>query len=115
MKNTLKIAKYYFDLSNEGNLEKISELFTCSSTYSSANTGMYLGVDQIMKMQREFFSSFETMGWKVHSYEEVSPGIVLFDFTFSGKTLEGEEVHRDGLEYVIIFKEKIQHVEVRNK
>ena len=115
MTDTLQLAKHYFDLSNEGKLADIKKLFTPSSTYSSASTGVYLGADQIMDMQTKFFAGFETMGWYVHSVNEVKPGIVLFDFTFSGKTLDGEAVHRSGREYVIVYNGKIQHVEVHNK
>ena len=115
MTDTLQLAKHYFDLSNEGRLADIKKLFTPSSTYSSANTGVYLGADQIMDMQKKFFASFETMGWDVHSVKEIKPGIVFFDFTFSGKTLDGEAVHRVGQEYVIVYNGKIQHIEVRNK
>ena len=115
MTDAVQLAKRYFDLSNEGKLEDIKKLFTPSSTYSSANTGVYLGADQIMDMQTKFFAGFETMGWDVHSVNAVKPGIVLFDFTFSGNTLDGEVVHRSGWEYVIVYNSKIQHVEVRNK
>ena len=115
MTDAVQLAKHYFDLSNEGKLADIKKLFTPSSTYSSANKGVYLGADQIMDMQTKFFAGFETMGWDVHSVKEVKPGIVLFDFTFSGKTLDGEAVHRSGQEYVIVYNGKIQHVEVRNK
>ena len=114
MSEAVQIAKHYFDLSNNGNLEEIEKLFTPSSTYSSSNTGVYLGADQIMEMQRGFFANFETIGWDVHSVEEVKPGVILFDFTFSGKTLAGEEVRRPGLEYVVVYNGKLQHVEVRN-
>jgi len=115
MTDTLQLAKHYFDLSNERKLGDIKKLFTPSSTYSSASTGVYLGADQIMDMQTKFFAGFETMDWYVHSVKEVKPGIVLFDFTFSGKTLDGEAVHRSGREYVIVYNGKIQHVEVHNK
>ena len=115
MNNAVELAKYHFDLSNEGNLADIKNLFTSSSTYSSANTGVYLGADQIMEMQAKFFASFETMGWDIHSVEEVKPGVVLFDFTFTGVTFNGESISRPGLEYVVIFNDKLQHVEVRNK
>ena len=115
MTDAVQLAKHYFDLSNEGNLTDIKKLFMPSSTYSSANTGIYLGVDQIMCMQTKFFATFRSMGWEVHSIKEVKPRIVLFDFTFSGKTLDGEAVHRHGWEYVIIYNGKIQHIEVRYK
>jgi hypothetical protein len=115
MSKALKLAQHYFDLSNQGKLEDIAKLFTESSTYSSVTTGLYFGVDSIMKMQSEFFSNYQSMAWHVNSVEEIKPGIVLFDFTFNGTTNEGEIITRDGLEYVIVYKEKIQHIEVRNK
>ena len=113
--NAVELAQRYFDLSNQGNLAEIEKLFTSSSTYSSANTGVYLGVDQIMDMQAAFFAGFETLAWDVHQVEEIRPGVVLFDFTFSGKTLDGETVVRPGLEYVIVYHGKLQHVDVRNR
>ena len=115
MTDSVQLAKHYFDLSNEGKLADIKKLFTPSSTYSSANTGIYLGADQIMDMQAKFFAGFETMDWDVHSVKEVKLGIVLFDFTFTGTTFDGAAVHRSGREYVIVYNGKIQHVEVRNK
>ena len=115
MSNAVQLAKHYFDLSNEGRLSEIKKLFTASTTYSSDNTGLYLGADQIMEMQKAFFADFETLSWTVRSVEEVKPGIVLFDFTFSGKTTAGDSVSRDGLEYVIVHQDKIQHIEVRSR
>lgn len=115
MSDAIQLAKHYFDLSNEGKLADIKKLFTSSSTYSSANTGVYLGVDQIMKMQSDFFAGYETLGWNIHNVDELRPGVVVFDFTFSGKTLDGKTVSRPGLEYVIVYNGKLQHVEVRNK
>ncbi len=115
MTEALRVAKHYFDLSNERKLEEIKKLFTPSSTYSSANTGLYLGADQSMDMQTTFYASFDTMHWEVHRVEEVKPGIVLFDFTFSGSSRDGQTVHRPGWEYVIVYNGKLQHVEVRNK
>ena len=115
MTEAVQLAKHYFDLSNEGKLAEIRALFTPSSTYSSAFTGVYLGADEILEMQTKFFEGFETMRWDVDSVEEVKPGIVLFGFTFSGKTLEGEMVNRPGQEYVVVYNGKLQHVEVRDR
>ena len=115
MSDSVQLAKRYFELSNDGKLADIKQLFTPSSTYSSENTGVYLGAEQIMEMQTSFFATFETMHWDVHSVEEVRPGVVLFDFIFSGTTLDGEQVHRPGKEYVIVYAGKLQHIEVRNK
>ncbi len=115
MTDPLQLANQYFKLSNDGNLTEIQTLLTPSSTYSSVSTGVYLGADQIMQMQNDFYALFETMHWDIHHAEVVKPGIVLFDFTFTGTKLDGETIHREGLEYVIIFDGKIQHIEVRNK
>tara|TARA_Y100001936_G_scaffold41889_1_gene40507 strand:- start:2287 stop:2676 length:390 start_codon:yes stop_codon:yes gene_type:complete len=115
MTNAIQLAKHYFDLSNKGKLTDIKKLFTSSSTYSSASAEFYLGADQIMDMQTEFFSNFKTMRWDVHTVNEVKPGVILFEFTFTGKNLNGETVHRSGKEYVVVYNGKIQHVEVRNK
>ncbi|MBL79729.1 MAG: hypothetical protein CMH70_06840 [Nitrosomonadaceae bacterium] len=115
MTDTVQLAKKYFELSNKGKLTEIKKLFTSSSTYSSANKDIFLGSDQIMDMQTKFFSGFDTLGWNVHNIKEVKPGIVLFDFTFTGITLDGEVVQRSGKEYVIVYNGKIQHVEVSNK
>ena len=115
MTDAVQLAKHYFDLSNERKLTEIKELFTSSSTYSSANMDVYLGADQIMDMQTKFFSGFGTMKWNVNNVKEIKPGIVLFDFTFTGKTLDGESVQRSGREYVVVYNGKIQHIEVRNK
>ena len=90
-------------------------MLTDSTTYSSQNTGVYLGISDIMQMKHTFYGSFKEMNWDVHSVKEVRNGVVLFDFTFFGTTNDGEEITRPGLEYVIIHNEKLQHIEVRNK
>ena len=113
--DSLELAKHYFDLSNDSDLDEIRKLMTESTTYSSQNTGVYLGADQIMKMQRAFHGSFESLGWEISHVEEVRPGVVCFDFVFSGRTKAGEEVRRPGIEYVIVYNGKLQHIEVRNK
>ena len=109
------LARHYFALSNAGNLAEIRKLFTDSSTYSSANTGVYLGVDEIMAMQTVFFDKFESMSWEIHRVDEVRAGVVHFEFTFNAKTRDGENVVLPGEEYVIVYDGKLQHVEVRNK
>lgn len=109
------LAKHYFELSNQRDLPALQNLLTASTTYSSQNTGVHLGVEQIMKMKREFYGSFKEMNWEIHTVQEIRPGVVEFDFTFSGTTLEGEEVVRPGIEYVIVYDGKLQHIEVRNK
>jgi hypothetical protein len=114
MTNALEIAKLYFDLSNKSDFDGIGKLFTETTTYSSQTTGVYLGRDDILAMQRAFHGKFTSLKWKVNSVEEVKPGIVLFDYDFVGTRPNGEKVETSGLEYVIAYKGKIQHVEIRN-
>ena len=115
MTNALQLAEHYFELSNAGDLKSIRLLFTDCSTYSSSTTGLYLGVDDIMSMQEAFFARFQSLGWTVHSSSEIKPAIALFDFTFTGVTLDGNTVTLNGLEYVVVCNSRIQHVEIRNK
>ncbi len=110
----LDLAKHYFELSNRSDLRQIRTLMTEATTYSSQTTGIYLGVDQIMTMQEAFHGNFESLRWQVDSVEEVKPGIVRFEFLFSGTTKAGEKVRRPGIEYVVVHDGKLQHIEVRN-
>ena len=110
----LDIAQRYFELSNARRLDDIERLMSPSTTYSSEHTGLYLGAADIMAMQRAFYAGFEQLGWTVHEATEVKPGIVRFDFTFEGVTVDGETVHRDGIEHVVVHDGRIQHVEVRS-
>jgi len=115
MTGALKTAKLYFELSNKSDFAGIAKLFTDTTTYSSQTTGSYLGLDDIMTMQRVFHSKFSSLHWKVNSVEEVKPGIVLFDYDFVGELPNGEKIANSGLEYVIVHDSKIQHIEIRAK
>ncbi len=108
------LAKQYFSLSNKSDMAGIRAMMRDSTTYSSANTGVYLGVEAILEMQTAFHTRFATLNWDVHSIDEERPGVVRFTFTFSAGTHEGEELQFDGVEYVIIHDGHIQHIEVRN-
>lgn len=114
MTEALKIANLYFDLSNKSDFDGIAKLFTDTTTYSSRTTGIYLGCNDILAMQRTFHGKFTSLHWKVNAAKEVKPGIVLFDYDFTGQLPNGEKVTGSGLEYVIVYEGKIQHVEIRN-
>ncbi|HEV2402641.1 MAG TPA: nuclear transport factor 2 family protein [Candidatus Saccharimonadales bacterium] len=115
MSETLAIAKHYFDLSNNSDSTGIAELLTDNTTYSSQNTGVYLGKADILAMQRAFHGKFSSLHWEVKSVEEVKPGIVCFDYDFTGEMPDGKKIESSGLEYIIVHKDKIQHIEIRNK
>jgi len=115
MSEALEIAAYYFELSNQGDLDEIRKLFTDSSTYSSVATGIYLGAEKIMAMQNEFFSQYLSLQWQIISSHEIKPCMVLIDFRFIGTTNEGKVITREGLETIVVYMNKIQHVEVKDK
>ena len=115
MTKALAVAQHYFDLSNKSDFAGIAKLFTETTTYSSQTTGIYLGRDNILAMQRAFHGKFTSLHWQVNSVEEVKPGIVLFDYTFTGALPNSEKIQTSGLEYVIVHQAKIQHVEIRPK
>ncbi len=115
MLTNIEIAKKYFEVSNQSDFDAIGKLFTHSTTYSSQNTGLYLGVEDILAMQRSYHGSFQSLNWKINDIQEVKSGIIEIDFSFSGVTIDGDKVSYSGLEYVVICGNLIQHIEVRNK
>ena len=115
MTKALEIATLYVKLSNKSDFVGIENLMTKATTYSSQTTGVYLGVSDILAMQRVFHAKFTSLKWRVNSVEEMKPGVVLFDYDFMGELPNGEKVEASGLEYVIAYQGKIQHVEIRSK
>jgi len=115
MTEALKIAKRYFELSNTSDFSGIKNLLAESTTYSSQTTGIYLGRENILTMQRTFHGKFSSLKWQVNSVEEIKPGVVLFDYDFAGELPDGKKVEASGLEYVTVYQGKIRHIEIRNK
>ena len=111
----IETALSYFEVSNISDFDRISELFTESSTYSSQNTGLYVWIDDIIAMQKTFHNSFERLNWEIKSISEEKPWIIRVDFDFSGTKKDWEELNFSGIEYVIVVNDKIQHIEIRNK
>jgi hypothetical protein len=115
MSEAVRVAQMYFVASNKSDMGAIAAMMSRSTTYSSAHTGVYLGVDQIITMQTAFHHSFKTLRWDVRETQEIRPGVVQIDFAFSGEKQNGEVVQYDGEEFVIVLDGKIQHLEIRNK
>ncbi|WP_252179498.1 hypothetical protein [Endozoicomonas sp. 4G] len=111
--NSLQIAEYYFQLSNDSNFDEITKLFCQSSTYRSGKGELFLGVSDIMSMQRRYHGLFAKLEWQVNSVTETKPGIVHFNFNFVGETHTGERVEYSGLEDVVVYGGKIQHIQVQ--
>lgn len=109
----LELANEYFALSNDSNFDEIAQLFTDSTTFYSAKHEMFLGVTDIMAMQRAHHGSYKSLHWHVTQVEELKPGVVLFDFDFEGVNQAGEAIAFSGKEYVVIQEGKIIHINVR--
>ncbi|MFT6518685.1 MAG: hypothetical protein ACJATP_002353 [Candidatus Azotimanducaceae bacterium] len=114
MSNTVELAKRYFELSNQSDMNSIDAMFTDSSTYSSVNTGVYLGRLQIMTMMRAFHSAYASLNWTIDSIKEIRPGVAQIAFTLRSVNTQGEVTESHGSEYVLAFNGRLQHVEVRN-
>lgn len=108
-----ELAKQYFELSNQGDLESIRSLFHEHATYSSANVGLYFGRENILSMMEKFFSSYTHRQWTIEQMEEVKPNIVQIWFSFKGTLASGELQQRRGVESIISHDAKIRHIEVR--
>ena len=115
MSTALKIAQLYFALSNKSDFDGIGKLFTDKTVYKSQNTGEYIGVTDILTMQRAFHGKFSSLNWKVNSVREIKPGVILFDYELRGELASGEVTTSTGLEYVTVNHGKIQEIEIENK
>lgn len=111
----VELATLYFELSNRGDLGAIHELMTGATTYSSPHTGVYLGANSIMAMQTKFHRGFKALHWDVESVMEERPGVFRFDFMMTGRDLDGREIIRPGVEYIIVHNGALQHIEVRER
>ncbi|AMO54445.1 hypothetical protein GZ77_23070 [Endozoicomonas montiporae] len=109
----LEMANLYFQLSNESNFGEIKKLFDDSSTFRSGTGELFLGVDNIMPMQKTYHGQFTALEWTVNNVSEIKPGIIHFEFNFKGKAKTGEVIEYSGLEDVVIFNGKIQHIQVQ--
>ena len=108
----LVLAKQYFQLSNEQDLDTIESLFLNTSTYSSGQ-GLFFGKLDIMRMMRTFFESHQSLHWTIEATKELTPHIAEIEFSFLGQSAEGEKIQRRGLERIVVHNDSIQHIEVR--
>lgn len=108
----LSIAESYFSFSNEKNITEISNMFTEKSTYSSNNRGLFLWRENIISMMVWFFADFETLHWEIASIEKIKTNIVECHFTFNGIKKSGENISQKWIEKIVVFEDKIQHIEV---
>jgi hypothetical protein len=108
----LGLAQEYFTHANERDLNALETMIDDSTTYSSQD-GVYLGANQIMEMQRNFFGGHESVYWDVTKSEEIRPGVALIDFKFYGTDDNGQPVEDSGSAYIIVHDDIVQHIEIR--
>ncbi|MCA1480894.1 hypothetical protein, partial [Bradyrhizobium sp. NBAIM08] len=111
----LEITKKYVDLSNDGQISLIANLLDNNATYSSENVGIHYGKEAILQMKNKFFAGLTHHHWEVLEYDQIKDQIIGFQYKFTGKNLNGDEIKKSGYEIVVINLEGyIQHVEVKN-
>lgn len=115
MSKELELAKYYFDLSNDSDFSKIEVLLDDNSTFCTRNLEFFVGVDNIMPMQRDHHGSYKKLNWTVTTVDELKPGVIRFEFDFEAINHKDESVQFSAIEYVIIRNGIIRHIDVRSK
>ena len=115
MSKELELAKYYFDLSNDSDFSKIEVLFDNNSTFCTRNLEYFVGVENIILMQRAHHGLYKKLNWAVTTIDELKPGVIRFEFDFKAINQKDESVQFSGIEYVIIRDGIIRHIDVRSK
>lgn len=113
MSKALDLARYYFDLSNKSDFSAISKLFDDNSTFYTRSGEYFIGVDNIMAMQKAHHHSYKKLHWQVTHVEEVKTGVTRFEFDFSAVDQQDQLVQFSGVEYVIINNGIIRHIDVQ--
>ena len=115
MKNARTLTEEYFALSNDRDLTSIFTLLNPEATYSSKNTGLFYGVDDIRKMMTEFFEDHPYIQWTILELRELSEHITEVDFTVVSTDREGDQTERSGLERIVAASGTIRHIEVHGR
>src|SRR5665213_1986011 len=100
--NAIKTAKRYFELSNESDFNSITELFSDQLVYDSQNTGSHTGIEDIVNMQKNFHGQFSSLNWTITGIKESQPNVVVVDYDFTAKKLNGEEINSSGIETIVV-------------
>jgi len=114
METPESLARRYVELSNEGDLERVWEMFHSKADYVSSQVGTFRGIDAIREMMGAFFTKYESPYWDVDRYERLGDESACFGFRMSARVGGGEVVHRRGVETIRFDLEtgKIVRIEV---
>ena len=111
----LDLALHYFALSNASDFAGIGRLLHAGTTYRSGNGEFHLGAGEILAMQRAYHGPFSVLQWTVDQAEEIKPGVVRLEFTFSGETGSGSPVAYGGVEHILVRNNRIEHIAVQRR
>ncbi len=112
MKSSRALTEEYFALSNDRDLTSIFTLLNPEATYSSNNTGLFYGVNDIRKMMTAFFAYHPYIHLTILELRELSDHITEVDFTVISTDREGDQAERSGLERIVAASGTIRHIEV---
>jgi len=111
----LQLAIEYFELSNKSDFSKIEILFADNATFCNRYGEFFVGVKDIMSMQKAHHQSYESLHWRIIKAEEVKPRIIRIEFDFNATDLEDNNIQFLGIEHVIVLNDMILHVDVRQQ
>ena len=115
MKNVRALTEEYFALSNDRDLTSIFTLLNPEATYSSNNTGLFFGVNDIRKMMTAFFADHPYIQWPILELRELSEHISEVDFTVVSTDREGDQTEHSGVERIVAASGTIRHIEVHSR
>ncbi|WP_223788256.1 nuclear transport factor 2 family protein [Marinicella meishanensis] len=109
----VSITRLYFECANLADFTAIERMLHAEATYSSAHTGLYFGVKDIMRMMRGFFANHQSLVWHIDDCQLTSPHITEVTFTCLAVDQQGQQVVRNGTERLVVVDGLIRHIEVR--
>ena len=113
MSKELQLAQDYFELSNVSDFTNIEKLFDENSTFRARNAEFFIGVKDIMAMQKAHHSSYQELFWQVIKIKQLKRNVINVEFEFKGVNQTGEYINFLGTEHIIIRSGIIRHIDVR--
>jgi ketosteroid isomerase-like protein len=108
------ITERYFAAANRADLLAVKAMFQPDATYSSAHTGLFYGIADIMDMMHTFFQDHQRLHWQINQLTVCSEHITEVTFTLLATTRAGDTFERSGTERLVIGTDGlIRHIEIR--
>jgi len=107
-----KIARTYFEYSNQSDMAQIGTLLTHNCTYYSRQLGFFVGQSKVIEMQTVFHAQYQLLSWEILSLKELKSNVIEIEFGFEGVLQNGEQQTRQGREHILTYDGLIQHIAV---